>query len=98
MFYWPISGLLVLVWDSYVARPVSVGKAYSCMGIIRRLKALGASRARLRDVLQKQVLSVLNLGLPAWDCFLTCQERADLERALKTGLRIIWGHEYTKFG
>ena len=64
------------------------------MWIIRRLKMLGASRSRLIDVLQKQVLQ---LAVPAWDCFLTCQERADLERVLKTGLRIIWGNEYTTF-
>ena len=74
-----------------------IGKAYGRMWIIRRLKALGASRTRLLDVLQKQVLSVLHLAVPAWDCFLTCQERADLERVLKTGLRIIWGKEYTTF-
>ena len=74
-----------------------IGKAYGRMWIIRRLKALGASRARLLDVLQKQVLSVLNLAVPAWDSFLTCQERTDLERVLKTGLRIIWGNEYTTY-
>ena len=74
-----------------------IGKAYKRMWIIRRLKALGASRFRLLDVLQKQVLSVLQLAVPAWDCFLTCQERTDLERVLKTGLRIIWGQEYTTF-
>ena len=51
------------------------------------LKALGASRSRLPDVLLKQVLSVLQLAVPAWDCFLTCQERKDLERVLKTGLK-----------
>ena len=74
-----------------------IGKAYGRMWIIRRLKALGASRARLLDVLQKQVLSVLHLAVPAWDCFLTCQERVDLERVLKTGLRIIWGNDYTTY-
>jgi hypothetical protein len=74
-----------------------IKKAYARMWIVRRLKALGASRSRLLDVLQKQVLSVLQLAVPAWDCFLTCQERADLERVLKTGLRIIWGHDYTTF-
>ena len=73
------------------------GKAYGRMWIIRRLKALGASRNSLIDVLQKQVLSVLNLAVPAWDCFLTCQERTDLERVLKTGLRIIWGNAYTTY-
>ena len=74
-----------------------IKKAYGRMWIIRRLKSLGASKTRLIDVLQKQVLSVLHLAVPAWDCFLTCQERADLERVLKTGLRIIWGNEYTTF-
>jgi hypothetical protein len=74
-----------------------IGKAYARMWIVRRLKAMGASRSRLLDVLQKQVISVLQLAVPAWDCFLTCQERADLERVLKTGLRIIWGQDYTTF-
>ena len=40
-----------------------VKKAYGRMWILRRLKALGASRTRLLDVLQKQILSVLNLGV-----------------------------------
>ena len=74
-----------------------IKKAYSRMWIIRRLKALGASRHRLIDVLQKQVLSVLTLGVPAWDCMLTLEERTDLSRVLKTGLHIIWGAEFTNF-
>ena len=52
-------------------------------------KSPGASRIRLLDVLQKQVLSVLNLRVPAWNYLLTEQEKEDLERVLKTGLRII---------
>jgi hypothetical protein len=72
-------------------------KAYGRMWIIRRLKALGASRTRLIDILQKQVLSVLNLGVPAWDCMLTEEEKEDFERVLKTGLKIIWGQHYTSF-
>ena len=74
-----------------------IKKAYGRMWIIRRLKALGASRARLIDVLQKQVLSVLNLGVPAWDCMLTEEEKDAFERVLKTGLKIIWGQYYTSF-
>ena len=74
-----------------------VKKAYGRMWILRRLKALGASRNRLLDVLQKQVLSTLNLGVPAWDCLLTEQEKVDIERVLKTGLKIIWGRHYTTF-
>ena len=66
-----------------------IKKAYGRMWIVRRLKAPGATRARLIDVLQKQVLSVLNLGVPAWDCLLTEEEKQDFERVLKTGLRII---------
>ena len=41
-------------------------KAYKRMWLIRRLKALGASTTQLLDCLQKQVLSVLWLGAPAW--------------------------------
>ena len=74
-----------------------IKKAYSRMWIIRRLKGMGATRVRLLDVLQKQVLSVLNLGVPAWDSLLTEQEKEDFERVLKTGLKIIWGQEYTTF-
>ena len=58
---------------------------------------MGATRERLLDVLQKQVLSVLNLGVPAWDSLLTEQKKEDFERVLKTGLKIIWGQEYTTF-
>ena len=48
-------------------------------------------------VLQKQILSVLNLGVPAWDSLLTEQEKEDFERVLKTGLKIIWGKDYSTF-
>ena len=74
-----------------------IKKAYARMWIIRRLKGLGATKTRLLDVLQKQVLSVLNLGVPAWDSLLTEQEKEDFERVLKTGLKIIWGQDYTHF-
>ena len=35
--------------------------------------------------------------MPAWDFFLTSQEGTDLDRVLRTGLRIIWGQEYISF-
>ena len=66
-----------------------VKKAYTWMWIVRRLKALGASRNRLIDVFQ--------LAAPAWDCLLTAQERTDIECVLRTGLRIIWGEDYVSF-
>jgi hypothetical protein len=68
-----------------------VKKAYKRMWLVRRLKGLGASRVQLVDALQKQVLSVLWLGAPAWFCQITEQERKDIDRVAKVGLRIIFG-------
>ena len=67
---------------------------YSLMWMIRRLKALDATRHHLLNVFQK-VLSVLTLRVPILDCLL----RTDLsrDRVLKTGLHIIWGADYTTF-
>ena len=74
-----------------------VKKAFKRMWLIRRLKALGASISQLVDALQKQVLSVLWLGAPAWFCMLTQQERQDFDRVAKVGLRIIYGDKYCGF-
>ena len=52
-----------------------VKKAFKRMWLIRRLKVLGANRTQLFDALQKQVLSVLWLGAPAWFCQTTEQEK-----------------------
>ena len=67
------------------------------MWIIRRLKALGASITQLVDSLQKQVLSVLWLGAPAWSCQLTMSEKNDFDRVAKVGLKIIFGVNYNGF-
>jgi hypothetical protein len=72
-------------------------KAYKRMWFIRRLKSLGASKAQLLDALQKQVLSVLWLGAPAWFCQLTDYEKKDFDRVAKVGLKIIYGDMYTGF-
>ena len=74
-----------------------VRKAFKRMWLIRRLKALGASTSQLVDALQKQVLSVLWLGAPAWFSQLTQQEKHDLDRVAKVGLRIIFGDAYSGF-
>ena len=74
-----------------------IAKAYKRMWIIRRLKDLGASTAQLIDSLQKQVLSVLWLGAPAWFCQLTQCEKADIDRVAKVALRIIYGDKYGGF-
>ena len=72
-------------------------KAYKRMWIIRRLKALGASITQLVNSLQKQVLSVLWLGAPAWSCQLTLSEKNDFDRVAKVGLKIIFGVNYNGF-
>ena len=74
-----------------------VAKAYKRMWIIRRLKHLGASTAQLIDSVQKQVLSVLWLGAPAWFCQLTQCEKQDFDRVAKVALRIIYGDAYCGF-
>ena len=72
-------------------------KAYKRMWIVRRLKQLGASKAQLIDAVQKQVLSVLWLGAPAWFCQLTQSEKVDFDRVAKVALRIIYGEAYQGF-
>ena len=67
------------------------------MWILRRLKALGATCDELIDVMQKQVLSVLMLGVPAWYSQLTVAEVRELNRVLRCGLRIIYGTEGGSF-
>ena len=78
--------------NSYIIK-----KAYKRMWIVRRLKALGASTEKLLDVLNKQVLSVLFLGAPAWYCQLTIAEKTQLNRVLRCGLHIIYGDSYGRF-
>ena len=58
---------------------------------------MGASTAQLLDTLEKQVLSVLWLGGPAWFCQLTDYEKKDFDRVAKVGLKIIYGDMYTGF-
>ena len=72
-------------------------KAYKRMWFVRRLKALGASTNQLVDSLQKQVLSVLWLGAGAWFCQLTQQEKSDINRVAKVGLKIIYDQNYGDF-
>ena len=74
-----------------------VAKAFKRMWLIRRLKLLGASTVQLLDTLQKQVLSVLWLGAPAWFCQLTEHEKNDLDRVAKVALKIIYGDMYCGF-
>ena len=65
--------------------------------IVKSSNRLGASHSQLIDALQKQLLSVLWLGVPAWFCMLTQQEKQDIDRAAKVGLRIVFGEAYSGF-
>ena len=58
---------------------------------------MGASAVQLVDALQKQVLSILWLGAPAWLCQLTEYEKSDIDRVAKVGLRVIYGDSYSGF-
>ena len=49
------------------------------------------------DCLQKQLLYILWLEAPALFCMLTQQERQDIDRVAKVGLRIIFGETYSGF-
>ena len=55
-----------------------VNKAYHRLWIIRRLKMHGVEPVDLLDVYQKQVRSVLELGVPAWHPGLTQSDALDI--------------------
>ena len=74
-----------------------VRKAYGRLWLLRRLKKLGANQSELLDVLRKQVLSGLTLAVPYWNSLLPKKEVIQLERVLKTSLRIALGHKYQSF-
>ena len=56
-------------------------KSFKRLWILRRLKALGADKTELIDVYKKQVLSVLELGVPVWAPGLTKHEVTQIESA-----------------
>ena len=67
------------------------------MWILRRLKALGASKNQLVEVLKQQIVSVCEVGVPFWGPMITVNESNMLERCLKTGLRIILQENYRSY-
>ena len=65
-------------------------KAYKRMWFLRRVKALVASTPQLLDCFQKTIFfSVLLFGAPAWFCQTTQNEKKDLDRVVKVGLKVI---------
>ena len=73
---------LRLGWKSISNARYKTKKAYSRMIILRMLKALDAPRHVLLKILQKQLWIVLTLGVPAWHCLLTEQERQTIQGLL----------------
>ena len=65
-----------------------MGRAWKRTWIILRLKSSGASEADLLSVLRYQVLSVLQLAVPAGTTMLTKAEARSIEAVQKTGLII----------
>ena len=72
-------------------------KAYKRLWILRRLKILGADQKSLMEVYTKQVRSVLELSVPAWQGNLTVAEKTEIERVQKCAAHIILGTEYTSY-
>ena len=72
-------------------------KGYKRLWMIRRLKGLGASVEELKDVYIKQVRSVLELAVPAWQPGLTKYEGKQIERVQKCALSIILGKDYISY-
>ena len=56
-----------------------------------RLNGLGASLIDMKDVFIKQVRSVLELAVPAWNGALTKSDCKSIERVQKTALYIMLG-------
>ena len=65
---------------------------------MRRLKGMGASVEDLKDVYLKQVRSVMEFAVPAWNGALTQADWNDLERVQKTALYIMLGGDYKDYG
>ena len=72
-------------------------RAFKRMWILRRLKSLGCPKAELLEVLQQQIISICEVGVPFWGPMITATESSMLERCLKTGLHIILQDEYTSY-
>ena len=72
-------------------------RAFKRMWIIRRLKALGCSKSELIEVLQQQIISICEVGVPFWGPMITLTESNMLERCMKTGLHIILQEDYISY-
>ena len=72
-------------------------KANSRLWIVKRLKKLGANQDDLKDIYCKQVRSILEFGVPAWNYGITKQQSNDIERVQKAFLYIVLGNRYSNY-
>ena len=72
-------------------------RAYKRLWAIRRLNGMGASIDDMKDIYIKQVRSVLEFAVPAWNGAITNAEKRDIERVQKTAAHIILGDEYLSY-
>ena len=62
-------------------------RAYTKVLVISRLKGLGAQTSELVDMYRKQVRSVLELAVPAWNGAIKNSDKTDIERVQKCALQ-----------
>ena len=72
-------------------------KAFKHIWILRRLKNLGATQSQLLDIYIKQIRSVLEMAVPAWQSSLTIADKLKIERVQKAALHIILGSDYVSY-
>ena len=72
-------------------------KGYGRLWMIRNLKRLGASKAELLEVYEKQCRSILELAVPVWTAGLTSEDVVALERVQKSAFAIILGRQYNGY-
>jgi hypothetical protein len=73
------------------------GYARLILWMLRRLKLGEANTEELLDVYQKQVRSMMELAVPAWEPNLTVAESMQIERVQKAAFSIILGDEYFSY-
>ena len=71
--------------------------AYKRLWSLRRLKGMGTTVPDMKDVYTKQVRSVLELAVPAWNGALTQCDSKHIERVQKTAVHIMLGGSYSNY-
>ena len=72
-------------------------KAFSRLWVLRRLKNMGASKATLVDIYNKQIRSVVEYASVVWNAGLTKDNRNQIERVQKSAFSVILGNKYNSY-